>query len=262
MKILFIVISILSYTLTPNLTYEGRLYTVDGKVYTGQADMTFRLYSQSEGGTPIWEESASVEVKDGFFTVILGKQNPLPEPLPSTLFLSVDVNSSGEMTPRLEITPAPYSLLSEKALSTSRKFLHKSLTSLIILEWCVEDPTTCCNQPNEINYTLENSTLTGEIGGSVLLTFSALLQADGTGNPDEERSYNFHLYMDGTRVYSTTRTTIPKSPWGMSSLAITYLLPNVSQGNHTFEVRYCPMNSNVTGGTRLWQYNFDVIQLP
>lgn len=260
MKELLIAMTLLAYTLPAKLTYEGRLYTVEGEVYTGQADITFRLYSEKEGGTPIWEESTTVEVRDGFFTAILGEVNSLPDPLPTTLFLGVEVNSSGEMSPRLEITPAPYSMVSDTAIRTLKRYLHRKRTALIVLEWCVEDPSTCCFHSTAVYHTLDS--LSGEIGGDLLISFSALLQADGTGNAGEERGYFFYLSMDGAKLYSSGRNTIPKSKWGMSSIAITYMLPNVPFGNHTFEIKYCAINPNVTGGTRLWEYNFDVIQLP
>ena len=66
--------------------------------------ITFRLYDNESGGTPVWKEiHSSVDVEDGFFDVNLGSINGLDViDFNRDLWLGVEVNGDGEMTPRYQ----------------------------------------------------------------------------------------------------------------------------------------------------------------
>ena len=63
------------------ITYYG--YLVDrntGQPVDTSILITFRIYDDESGGTPIWEEThSSVNVEDGFFDVSLGSINDLAD---------------------------------------------------------------------------------------------------------------------------------------------------------------------------------------
>ncbi len=258
-KLLMIVITA---NFPSHFVYEGRLYDAKGNIYQGEAEFIIRLYDLPEGGTPIWEEGRLVDVKDGFFSIEMGKKVALPEPLPLPLWLGVEVNSAGEMSPRLEIGTVPFSMVSKTSLSTKRKILHKALTQQIILNTCTSDPSTCCHGGNPTYWTLDGASLTGVVGGNLLLSFSTSIQAASSTPAGEQRGYQFGIFLDGNLIYATHRACVASVPWEQCTVAITYLLPNLQEGEHNFEVKYCAFNPDVTGSTKVWNYNFEVIEMP
>ena len=98
------------------IAYQGVLRDAQGNVLTVRSQMiTFRLYSQASGGTPLWARSISVNLDaSGLFNVELNDSGTsvkgatyetLAEALKAarsgTLFVGLDVaNSSGEISPR------------------------------------------------------------------------------------------------------------------------------------------------------------------
>jgi hypothetical protein len=80
--------------------------------------MTFRVYTQAEGGTPVWEDGYSVPVENGLFNVSL----EIPPALfdGQALWLGVQVEGDGqEMRPRQQLLPAPYALYAKSAANAS-----------------------------------------------------------------------------------------------------------------------------------------------
>ena len=105
------------------LNYQGRLTDTGGTPQTGTFSMTFRFFDTEVAGNALptalpWEETQSVEVVDGAFSVLLGSVIPMPVELfdgPPTdgvgplRFLEVRV--AGEtLAPRRRITSAAYAL--------------------------------------------------------------------------------------------------------------------------------------------------------
>jgi len=244
-------------------TYEGRLYDSSGNVYNGQAEFILKLYDVREGGSPLWEENHTVEVRDGFFSVKAGGSNPLPESFPSPAYLGVEVNSSGEMSPRLEVGSVPFSFLSKKALSTERVVLRKISTSHMYPNKCISDPNTCCLRSTPVYYSLPvPALLTGNMGGDVLISFSISFIALSDTPAGETRGYGFRLYVDGNPVNGSFQACSAVVPWGLCNVSINYHIPNLQEGVHTFEVKYCAVNDNVTGEVRMYDYSFQVMEVP
>ncbi|MFQ5636532.1 MAG: tail fiber domain-containing protein [bacterium] len=93
------------------LSYQGVLGTPGGAIVTdGSYSLTFKLYESRSGGTAIWSEIRSVDVVNGIFSVILGKTNPLSLSFNVPYWLGMSVNGGSELTPRTELTSAPYSM--------------------------------------------------------------------------------------------------------------------------------------------------------
>jgi len=54
--------SSISNTVVPQLVnYSGVLTDINGKPLTGVVGVTFALYQDSEGGTPLWMETQNVQ---------------------------------------------------------------------------------------------------------------------------------------------------------------------------------------------------------
>src|SRR3984885_9261187 len=100
----------------PRLVRFGSSVTdLNGKPMTGVVGITFALYSEQAGGTPLWLETQNVTADaNGHYTVLLGSTKP--EGLPAELFTSeqarwVGMQASGQPEqPRVLLVSAPYAL--------------------------------------------------------------------------------------------------------------------------------------------------------
>ena len=116
--------------------YQGVIREADGTV-PGNKNQTiqFRLYTQAEGGTPIWGRTVAVLLDaDGLFNTELsdaaGSEIPgvtgsglasiLSAKARQTLYIGLTVgNTSGEIAPRQTILPVPYALVAADVASAS-----------------------------------------------------------------------------------------------------------------------------------------------
>lgn len=104
-------------TSTNTIAYQGRLAASGGAPLTGVYPMVFRLYGQSSGGAPLWDETWTgpngVRVSDGLFNVMLGSLTQIPAALVAgntTLWLGITVGTDGEMAPRVQLGTVPYAM--------------------------------------------------------------------------------------------------------------------------------------------------------
>jgi hypothetical protein len=102
---------------TKKISLQGFLKDANGKaVADGQQTITFKLYPSETAVTPAWTEDQNVNVFGGVYSTHLGKTVSL-ENLnwgANTYYVGVTVQGT-ELTPRTELTFAPYSLGSPKA---------------------------------------------------------------------------------------------------------------------------------------------------
>ena len=93
------------------ISYQGVLTDTSGKaVPDGVYNLTFKLYDDVIGGTPLWSETQPVTVSKGIFHAILGAVNPLALAFDTQYWLGVTVEGGSELTPRIKLTASPYSL--------------------------------------------------------------------------------------------------------------------------------------------------------
>ena len=95
------------------LSYQGVLTDSLGSPKPdGTYGFTFRLYSAESGGSALWTESKSLETKRGLFSTILGDHVPFPRSMKfdDQYWLSVQVASQPELSPRLPLSSVGYSL--------------------------------------------------------------------------------------------------------------------------------------------------------
>ena len=139
-------------TSTATIPYQGRLATSSGTPFTGLQSMEFRLYALPTGGTPLWTEywtgGNAVNVSDGLFSVLLGSLTVNPS-LASVvqgntqLWLGITIGTDTEMTPRVQLGSAAYSM---QALSvpdgsiSSTKLGEQSVTGSKIADGSVSAP--------------------------------------------------------------------------------------------------------------------------
>ena len=96
----------------PMINYQGKLLTPAGAAVADTAYvMQFAIYDAPAGGTQLWSEPpASVQVKKGLFSVLLGSVNNLGPNLFSApnRFLGIKVGADAEMTPRQQIVSSAF----------------------------------------------------------------------------------------------------------------------------------------------------------
>jgi len=103
-------------TVVPTLVrFSGTLTDVNGKPLTGSAGVTFALYSDQQGGAPLWIETQSVALdRSGRYSVQLG--STASQGLPTGLFTSgearwLGVQPEGQAEqPRVLLLSVPYAL--------------------------------------------------------------------------------------------------------------------------------------------------------
>lgn len=94
------------------LGVQGILKKANGNaVDDGTYSLTFKLYDVASGGAALWTETqTSVELTSGIYTATLGSVTALNIPFDKTYFLGVTVGTGAEMSPRIQLTTAPYAL--------------------------------------------------------------------------------------------------------------------------------------------------------
>ena len=98
------------YAAVPHLIrYQGSLVDTQQVSLEGPYTLTFRLYDAATGGTKVWEEAqTNVPITAGQFSVLLGQVTPLELAFDKDMWLSIQVNTDTEMTPRQRLSSAPY----------------------------------------------------------------------------------------------------------------------------------------------------------
>ena len=97
------------------MNFSGVLADVNGRSLTGVVGVTFSLYEEQQGGSPLWLETQNVQVsKMGSYTVALGSASS--EGLPASVFAAGEARWLGvrpqgqEEQPRVLLMSVPYAL--------------------------------------------------------------------------------------------------------------------------------------------------------
>ncbi len=103
---------------TPKIPLQGFLKDATGKALAdGPQDITFKLYTTATGGTADWTDTQTINVFGGVYSTYLGSVTKPLDALywgAATYFVGITVQGT-ELSPRNELTFAPYSLGSPKA---------------------------------------------------------------------------------------------------------------------------------------------------
>jgi hypothetical protein len=74
---------------------------------SGQMRLELALYDKSDATQPVWTESQSTFLEAGRkLRLELGRERPLPAPLPAEVWLGLSVNALSESTPRIKVSRA------------------------------------------------------------------------------------------------------------------------------------------------------------
>ncbi|MCP3682394.1 MAG: hypothetical protein GY861_06850 [bacterium] len=104
-----ILVLLASTSAVPNtLNIQGRLNDASSNPVTGDYNLTFRIYDEYSGSSALWEESHDTSISSGVYNSILGTITPLNLDFSEAYFVGIEVDSEGEMTPRINLTSVPY----------------------------------------------------------------------------------------------------------------------------------------------------------
>jgi hypothetical protein len=111
------------------LSYQGILSdTLGTPKPDGTYAITFRLYDAPSGGTLLWAETQSLQVKRGLFSAVLGSQTPFPSSLTfeRQYWLGIQPAGNPELVPRIALSAVGYSLNALRA-DTARVALNAGI---------------------------------------------------------------------------------------------------------------------------------------
>jgi hypothetical protein len=93
------------------MSYQGVLKDAAGvPVPDGNYQLTFRLYNVASGGAALWTETQTLAVAGGILNATLGSVTPLSLAFDAQYWLGISVSGGAELTPRVQLTSAPYAL--------------------------------------------------------------------------------------------------------------------------------------------------------
>ena len=105
------------------INYQGVLTDDMGVVVSdGSHNMTFRLYDVPSGGSHLWEETIAVNVSKGIFNTTLGHDIPIDEDFDKPLYLALEINGGGELSPRRIFTANAYAFSARALYGVSNIF--------------------------------------------------------------------------------------------------------------------------------------------
>ncbi|NQU18054.1 MAG: hypothetical protein HQ564_08305 [Candidatus Saganbacteria bacterium] len=113
--VLFLFLSTVVFAVPARINYQGILKNSAGDLLIGTYAMTFSIYAATTGGAAAWQETQSVTVESGLYSVQLGGGTNVTGDL-NTLFdgnikyLGVKVGTDSEMTPRVALVSVPYAM--------------------------------------------------------------------------------------------------------------------------------------------------------
>jgi hypothetical protein len=167
-------------------------------------DITFRLYLSEAGGQALWEEThEGVGIVSGVFDAHLGSQSALePSLFDGEMWLGVEVNATGELSPRQTLTSAAFAFRSADADNA------RSLGGLVPSAYAtIESLPELCIAPDELPAVLaELGVLGGQADTLAAMTClpDALVGWDGASWSCMHHVAPFSVTTDSISVGDTT----------------------------------------------------------
>jgi len=138
----FFIAAALTFTFTASaaiphlMNYQGKATDQSGAPLNGTYNLTFRIYNSETGGTAKWTETQpNVIIANGVFQVQLGSITPLNLPFNEPYWVSAEINTDGEMTPRTRLVSVGYAFTAENSTSTTN-----GVPTGVIMAWATDTP--------------------------------------------------------------------------------------------------------------------------
>ncbi|MDD3905376.1 MAG: hypothetical protein PHS46_02470 [Candidatus Omnitrophica bacterium] len=91
------------------MNFQGKATDKAGAPLSGTYNLTFRIYDAETGGAAKWSETQTgVQITNGIFQVQLGSVTALTLSFDVPYWISLEINTDGEMSPRTRLASVPY----------------------------------------------------------------------------------------------------------------------------------------------------------
>ena len=122
------------------INYQGKLTDKDNKPIEGTHAITFRIYDAETSGTLLWEETQSVTIQKGIFSVMLGGVTALNLAFDKPYWLEIKVGTEA-MSPRQQIASVPYAFTAEYGVPRGTIVMWSGSIANIPKGWALCDGT-------------------------------------------------------------------------------------------------------------------------
>ena len=205
------------------IRYSGVIKDESGKPVSGAAGITFSLYKDQQGGSPLWLETQNVQADaTGHYTAMLGSANA--EGVPLQVFSSgearwLGVQVQGEPAqPRVLLVSVPYALKAHEAETLS----GKSISDFVLLSKSAAAPTMAGNAP---------ASSSGASGSKVPSAANGPTSFEGT-NTTQIVTVTQKGTGVGLTASATTHAAVAGAITGKSNTAVYGLASNTSKGSN------------------------------
>jgi hypothetical protein len=109
-SLILVLAASVSFAVPDKISFQGLLKDTEGELVAGTKSIVFSIYSGATGGTALWSETQSVAVEAGLYIVQLGSVTPITPSIFSgaTRYLGINIDGSGELSPRATMLSVPY----------------------------------------------------------------------------------------------------------------------------------------------------------
>ncbi|MFC1646596.1 beta strand repeat-containing protein, partial [Candidatus Omnitrophota bacterium] len=155
--------------------------------------MTFRIYSASSGGTALWSETQTVTITSGVLDAVLGAATAFPATMTfnTDYWVSVEVASDGEMSPRIRLTGAAYALNADEIDDIDSTQIVRNDTDNTISGYLTVQGDVTVGNASSDSFTINAATISLENAATLDLadsSTSALNIESGLFNLDTENA--------------------------------------------------------------------------
>ncbi|MBW2975380.1 hypothetical protein KY366_06695 [Candidatus Woesearchaeota archaeon] len=227
------------------LNIHGKLTDSNDNELSGNYDITFRIYNSSSGGSIVWEsidQSVTTDTNGVFSTILSGINLSFPK----QYYLGISVESDSEMTPRIDLTTAPYAFRANvsESLDTVRNYTVDSMFITGMVGIGTTSPTQALDIQGQIVTTDRISSgewvkvasdgklysnggglglRAGSSGDNHLQITSNGNVGIGTASPSEKLHVVGNMVINGTSLYPVSTTNLGSSSRFFNHLYSTYL---------------------------------------
>ena len=211
------------------INYQGKITDSSNAVVAdGTYAMEFKLYTQLSGGSAIWTETLTganeVQVTNGLFSVMLGAVTPFTGvDFNQTLYLGVNIESDGEMSPRKIVGAVPAA------------FVADTLDNLSSEQFLRSDAQNATSSSNTfLNILQTGAGKIAEFFGSASQSVLALLSNGnvgiGTSTPYAKLSVSGQTVSEYFTATSTTASSLPYASSTALTVSGALYNPSLSDG--------------------------------